>query len=306
MSRPLTASVLRAARSAARQTRSINTHATPGSRTAASGASHTRVAVAAAVLLATGAGAYALDKSELRAALPLIVDRYAIQCDAAPAPVDGDVKVDPATQVAHPLTLTPASTPALTLVGLGVRTVSFLSFKVYSAGFYVNDYVLRNSLHSLPGWSNFSATEITGPAGEGMIQALLDSPADVAVRIVPFRNTDFSHLRDGFTRTLLARQKIQRQQGLLTPADDERIATSLQALKAMFPTGSVPKGNELIVTRSRDGKFGLEYKGKVLGTVADKWLADNMVLAYFDAKNSISPPLRASVAEGLEEFYQKK
>ena len=59
---------------------------------------------------------------------------------------------DPDTSILHPVTL-PLSTPSspLTLVGLGVRTVSFLSVRVYSAAFYVEDRNL-NQLHHIPGW----------------------------------------------------------------------------------------------------------------------------------------------------------
>lgn len=42
-------------------------------------------------------------------------------------------------------------TPLLNLVGLGVRTVSFLRVKVYSAGFYVESADLKQ-LHKVPGW----------------------------------------------------------------------------------------------------------------------------------------------------------
>jgi len=90
--------------------------------------------------------------------------------------------VDTATSVAHPLTLTPSSAPELALVGVGVRTVSFLSFKVYSAGFYANDYTLKR-LRSVPGWDKFEPTQFAGPGGEELVQKLMDLPTAVAVRI---------------------------------------------------------------------------------------------------------------------------
>lgn len=52
---------------------------------------------------------------------------------------------DPATSIEFPTTLTiPSKTPIprLSLVGIGVRTVSFLGIKVYSVGFYAD---LNNS-----------------------------------------------------------------------------------------------------------------------------------------------------------------
>lgn len=59
---------------------------------------------------------------------------------SSPRPSNGNLpySVDPATTLAFPLELAPKSlTSSLALVGFGVRTVSFLRVKVYSAGFYV-------------------------------------------------------------------------------------------------------------------------------------------------------------------------
>lgn len=62
--------------------------------------------------------------------------------------------VDPDTQIPFPLHIagTSASSPALSLVGLGVRKVSFLRVKVYSVGFYLEDS-LTSRLRDIPGWS---------------------------------------------------------------------------------------------------------------------------------------------------------
>ena len=49
--------------------------------------------------------------------------------------------VDPDTSIAFPRTLTVQSKvklPTYTLLGCGVRTVSFLGIKVYSVGFYAD------------------------------------------------------------------------------------------------------------------------------------------------------------------------
>lgn len=48
---------------------------------------------------------------------------------------------DPATDIEFPTTLrvtTKVKTPLLSLVGVGVRTVSFLGLKVYSVAFYAD------------------------------------------------------------------------------------------------------------------------------------------------------------------------
>jgi hypothetical protein len=233
------------------------------------------------------------------------IERYTVQLDAAPpalVPVgDPSVRVDAATNVAHNVTLRPASAPALALVGVGVRTVSFLRMKVYSAGFYVDDYTLKR-LPSLPGWAGYEPAALQGPEAETMVQAVLDAPAACAVNVIPVRNTDFGHLRDGLTRTLLGRQKMARHRGELTAEDDERLAGAMQEFKAIFPGGSVPKGKSLVLVRSADGHLHIEYEGRVLGKVANKWMADNLIKAYFNTASPISPALRDSVAEGLAKY----
>lgn len=82
----------------------------------------------------------------------------------------------------HPLILKPASAPDLALVGLGVRTVSFLKMKVYSAGFYVDDYTLKR-LKSLPIWGDYTPDALKSKRAEELIRAIFDAPGACAVRI---------------------------------------------------------------------------------------------------------------------------
>lgn len=46
--------------------------------------------------------------------------------------------VDPATSISFPTVLRLEGEPEMTLLGVGVRTVSFLSIRVYSVGFYAD------------------------------------------------------------------------------------------------------------------------------------------------------------------------
>lgn len=105
---------------------------------------HAAPCLAAAVgcaLLYTGAESARLG----RWANPLLVHAHS---QAQPV-----FRVDPETSIEFPATL-PLATPSppLTLVGLGVRKVSFLKIKVYSAGFYLQEGATR-CLHHIPGWA---------------------------------------------------------------------------------------------------------------------------------------------------------
>lgn len=75
------------------------------------------------------------------------------------------VAEDPATDVEFPKTLKLPGTPELTLLGLGVRTVSFLGIRVYSVGFYadLNRPDLRVSVtlsHTFTPHSSFSVRSV--------------------------------------------------------------------------------------------------------------------------------------------------
>jgi hypothetical protein len=69
--------------------------------------------------------------------------------------INKPVPVDPATSIAFPTELQIPSKlplPTFTLVGLGVRTVSFLGIKVYSVGFYAD---LQNPELNVRTFDNF-------------------------------------------------------------------------------------------------------------------------------------------------------
>ena len=74
-------------------------------------------------------------------------------------------------------------------MGLGVRKVSFLRVKVYSAGFYVEESALGR-LGTFPGWKAFTAASLINPKsgdaliqGEDLMASLLDQGVACAIRI---------------------------------------------------------------------------------------------------------------------------
>ncbi|KAK6904568.1 hypothetical protein I203_105384 [Kwoniella mangroviensis CBS 8507] len=231
-------------------------------------------------------------------------------------------RVDPDTNIQFPLDLSPTlSTPSpiLSLVGLGVRKVSFLRVKVYSAGFYLDELAIKE-LHNIKGWHNFTAQHLLTPptkvpsasdplnapqlSGEELMKNLFDRPVAIAVRIVPNRNTDFGHLRDAFTRALQARQKLARSKGELTDADEQRITQSIQALKSFFPAQTVQKGKQVVLLRPRQGGLIVEFEGKVLGQLNDPWIGKQLMLTYFADREVVSEKLKEDVAKGLEGFMK--
>ena len=182
------------------------------------------------------------------AAQPLYAD--------APPPVG--VHLDPTTKTPFPTRLTSPDGTPLRLVGTGVRTVSFLAVKVYAVAFYASERELDLARKGqLAGWDAYTPERLIPPfkvspvdtaapdrlVGEQLIETLLEK-ADVAVVIsaspptprpsvflheltlgpllaVPLRNTSLPHLRDGFSRALVARMKVPRVSDAFTDTMNE-------------------------------------------------------------------------------------
>lgn len=111
--------------------------------------------------------------------------------------------------------------------------------------------------------------------------------------IVPTRHTSYTHLRDGFMRTLTARLQLAKSRGILSAETEATVQSPLRKLKSIFPATKLPKGNPLDVhltaptgdpTRPRNLVFS------DLGAVESDWVAEEFVLAYFEGEG-ISPPV---------------
>ncbi|KAJ1026791.1 hypothetical protein NDA16_002088 [Ustilago loliicola] len=235
--------------------------------------------------------------------------------------------VDTDTNLSFPLYLpTPASCkssgqsePCFRLVGLGVRTVSFLRVRVYVAALYVDENKLQTRL------SQSSSSDAQGKTLEHHVKEMLDNGTSAVIRIVPVRNTDFNHLRDGFIRALQNRLKKAIKQARIQSDSplESQFQQAIQQIKDSFPRGSVPKGSPLdlvILPTSASSKpartsLSFEYDNQVFGQVqassapadakSDKsvdagfTVARELVLAYFADKDEISTPFKKSVQEGL-------
>lgn len=205
------------------------------------------------------------------------------------------------------------------LMGLGVRTVSFLGIEVYVVGMYVateDIALLQRALVKkiAPGGSTLVAgekdklKELLYDPEEGTriwSDLLKESGARTLIRIVPVKKTDFKHLRDAWVRSLTTRAQSDKDE-----YGDEQFGKSVAELKLLFSGGSIPKGKELLMLRDAKGKLAIWYddgkKGaQRLGDVVDERISRAVWLNYLAGKSVSSEPARKSIIEGVMEFVER-
>ena len=217
-----------------------------------------------------------------------------------------------------------------TLMGHGVRTVSFLSIQVYVVGFYVAKADMGRLQEELvraymPG--GMTASTLVQGEKEDLRKKLLDGPGSEAiwthvlkeggvrsaVRIVPTRDTNFGHLRDGWLRGIDARGKGAE-------FSDTDFKSAVDEFKGMMSSGgSVGRGRVLLLGRGTRGDLGawveedaatkveaeqqnLSLKGNRmsnLGNVRDERVSRLVWMNYLAGKTVASEAARKSVIDGV-------
>lgn len=214
-----------------------------------------------------------------------------------------------------------------TLVGLGLRTVSFLGLQVYVVGYYVATSDIASLQEALVKRVNPIATTLVPGERDELRNALLDPvqseevwqellqrgiPARSVFRVIPVRDTDFHHLRDGFVRAIQARTPQTSKAGV-----DDGFGAAMRDFRTIFNRGSVPKKKELLLIRDREGRLSIVYDPgrnkkegtaggrQLLGTVDDERISRTLWLNYLGGKKVASEPARANIVEGVMEFVER-
>ncbi len=203
------------------------------------------------------------------------------------------------------------------LLGLGIRTVSFLRIQVYVVGIYVARADLPHLQKSLlqaylPSGSSASALVqnekddlrkklFDGTASEEIWGNLLkEGGLRSVVRVVPVRETGFGHLRDGWVRGIEGRGKGPEFEG-------EEFKEAVGGFKGMFGgRGKVGQGRVLVLERGLKGELRAwveENEGELaeLGRVEDERISRLVWLGYLAGKSVASEGARQSVIEGVVE-----
>lgn len=213
------------------------------------------------------------------------------------------------------------------LVGLGIRTVSFLGIQVYVVGLYIAVADIATLQERLVRTVDPVATTLVTGEKDKLRQLLLDPERGeevwnsilkdggirTAIRIVPTRNTDYMHLRDGWVRGITARtQHFALNKGDASFTDDS-FGRSVNDFKAMWGGGarkSVPKGEVLLMTRDAAGKLAAWHEDKKgnslrLGGVDDERVSRLIWLGYLGGKSVSSEGARHNVVEGVMEYVER-
>jgi hypothetical protein len=223
------------------------------------------------------------------------------------------------------ITTPTGSTTEYTLVGLGLRTVTFLNLQVYVVGFYIATADIAALQNALTKKVNPIATTLVPSERDQLRSALLDPaegertwdellaagiPARSAFRVVPVRDTDFHHLRDGFVRA------VQARAGAETMADDS-FGEAMRQFRAVFSRGSVPKRKELLLVRDETGRLSIAYDAgaskkegraagrQLIGVVEDERVSRALWLNYLAGKKVASEPARQNIVQGIMEFVER-
>ncbi|KJZ77250.1 hypothetical protein HIM_03571 [Hirsutella minnesotensis 3608] len=236
----------------------------------------------------------------------------------------GQVRVPQSSADANPVAASVADRQGVefTLVGLGMRTVTFLGFQVYLVGFYVATQDVARLQQYLVKKINPLATTLIPSEKDALRKALLDAAEGEqtwdemlreagcrsAFRIMPVRDTDFHHLRDGFVRAVQARSQRDKSYG------DEAFGAALKDFKAIFNHGSVPKKKELLLFRDAAGNLSVLYgdgdrkknpQRSVLGQIQDERISRLLWLNYLAGNKVASESARQNIIDGIMEFVER-
>ncbi|KAL4933708.1 chalcone isomerase domain-containing protein [Aspergillus undulatus] len=273
---------------------------------------------------------------------------------------DGDVppaKLAPGDEITAPAGM---EEEEYQLLGLGIRTVSFLRIQVYVVGLYVatsdiskfqqrlvqmavhpptDEQVIANPVGANSATSLVSTERgrlkdllLDDEKGDDAWNAILkDDGIKTVFRIVPTRNTDFLHLRDGWVRGITARaQKFnaaakakataavaaETPSTSVTPSEfaDDSFGTALNDFKSLFGGGqrkSVPKGQTLLLLRNARGELDALFQPKeqepfrFMGRVEDERIGRLVWLNYLAGKNVSSDEARRSVVDGVMGIVER-
>ncbi|WBW74003.1 chalcone related protein family [Schizosaccharomyces osmophilus] len=191
------------------------------------------------------------------------------------------------------------SRKSMFLLGSGPRYVSFLGIYVYDVELYVRKQDFRSIQKVLNEHVDHNmGVEMSlkeAQLGSRIIEELLKRKIQYAVRILPARNTNFKHLKGGFTKAMLLRQNH----------NDEREERMIQSFRNTFPgTGTCLRSTNLSITLTDKEKLLFEHEDREIGSMQDEGLKlSNLFLQSYLVGNKVnSEQARQSICMSLRRI----
>ncbi|GME76306.1 unnamed protein product [Ambrosiozyma monospora] len=182
--------------------------------------------------------------------------------DDKPTDLESTIVVD-STVDPFPLELKTELTTPFQMIGSGIRTVTFMRMRVYALGLYLatEDIPLVKRIWHSKFIKSFYEQHDGSDAKGGLdpeashaeclkhglndprvssilVNNLLNSGVRLAARIVPVRNTDFNHLRDGLTKTI-KNSELYKELNKTDEESAERLAKGLHQLHYKFHSNNM-------------------------------------------------------------------
>ncbi|AET39929.1 chalcone isomerase domain-containing protein Ecym_5153 [Eremothecium cymbalariae DBVPG len=201
-----------------------------------------------------------------------------------------------------------------TILGYGIRSVTFLKFKVYALGIYActEDINLIQKVFNSDFLSEVTGIEKTASLKE-MAKKALSDPAQSRVlinkvlsngmrlvaKIKPIRDTDLNHLKDGLVKSISNHPdskdfRAELKRGL------HQLKTTLRKKR-----GKVPKDDEFIIELQANGNLNFYHyirKNGVtveIGTVTEPIIGRLLFGQYLSGPRPLSEDTRESVANKI-------
>jgi hypothetical protein len=173
---------------------------------------------------------------------------------------------------------------SLSLLGVGVRTKTFLKVKVYAAGLYADTSALKAVLTPYRG----------KPAGDLAKDAevrklMLGDGFEKSIRLVMARDVDGEDMAEAFSESVEPR--VARQGAAAVRA--------LATFKGYFKMDEVKEGSDLIFTWGKGGKLTTAIAGRTMGTIDSEPFC-RALYEVFLGSGAVSPALKSSVYKGVE------
>ncbi|WPK25073.1 hypothetical protein PUMCH_002374 [Australozyma saopauloensis] len=179
------------------------------------------------------------------------------------------------------------------LIASGVRSVTFMGFKVYGVGLYISakdEPKLKSVIQELLK-ENPDHTVKTLLDDKKLSQDAVDKISQVvpyAVRITPIRNTDFQHMKDGLTKSILANPMAKEFR--------DAVAGGVEELRTVFQNfrGSFPKNKTLwVISDTKSTKLHNNVKDEQdMGQVGEQIISRVLLVSYLSNLQPLSKPLR--------------